>query len=57
MKEFVVIKFVKAAGYKNPYRIWASSPDDIRGSPIYQVIDYFPTYKEAQAAVRAMKVA
>ena len=51
MKEFVVIKFVEAAGYKAPYRIWASYPGDIWGSPIYEVIDYFPTREEAQAAI------
>ena len=40
MKEFVVIKFVEAAGpAKNgKYAVWASYEGDIWGSPIYKVI-------------------
>ena len=57
MKEFVVIKFVEAAGpAKNgKYAIWASYEGDIWGSPIYEVLDYFPTFKAARKAVREMK--
>ena len=57
MKEFVVIKFVGAAGPKkaSQYRAWASYDGDIWGSPIYEVLDYFPTHKAAKAAIRNFK--
>ena len=56
MKEFVVIRFVKSAGTERDgkYRAWASYDGDIWGSPIYEVIDYFPTHKEAKEAIKEM---
>ena len=64
-KEFVVIKFVEAAGpniYFNgsllqsgKYEVWASYEGDVWGSPIYEVVEYFPTFRAAQLAVRAYK--
>ena len=56
-KEFVVIKFVEAAGpnKSGKYEVWASYEGDIWGSPIYEVVEYFPTFRAAQLAVRAYK--
>ena len=59
MKEFVVIKYVEAAGpaKEGKYAVWASYEGDIWGAPIYEVIGYFPTCKAARKAVREMKAA
>ena len=59
MKEFVVIKYVEAAGpaKEGKYAVWASYEGDIWGSPIYEVIGYFPTCKAARKAVREMNAA
>ena len=56
-KEFVVIKFVEAAGpnKSGKYEVWASYEGDVWGSPIYEVVEYFPTFRAAQLAVRAYK--
>ena len=56
-KEFVVIKFVEAAGpnKSGKYEVWASYEGDIWGSPIYEVVEYFPTFRAAQLAVRSYK--
>tara|TARA_R110002020_G_scaffold267819_2_gene482990 strand:+ start:800 stop:979 length:180 start_codon:yes stop_codon:yes gene_type:complete len=57
MKEYVVVKFSEAASStkEGQYKAWASYDGDIWGSPLYEVIDYYPTYKKAQEAIRDMK--
>jgi hypothetical protein len=60
-KHWVVIKYVKAiddqyGGKVGSYRIWADYDDGhIWDSPLYEVMDYFPSHKEARAAVKQMK--
>ena len=53
---FVVFKFDKPMPNGNIYNIWKSYDEDmIWDSPNVEVLGYFDTYKQAQAAVAANK--
>jgi len=49
---FIVVKFVK----KGNFKIWKDYDEGhIWGSPVYEVVDYFNSYKDAQNCVKTCK--
>jgi hypothetical protein len=51
-KSWVVIKHTESGGREGAYSIWADY-GTVWGSPSYEVIGYYPTYKEARQLVKA----
>ena len=50
---YVILKFNNSSNYKpGKVVIWSTWDDHIWGSPIYEVIDYADTYREAQKIAR-----
>ncbi len=52
MKQYVVVRFTDGK-----YRAWADYGDIAWGSPVYEVLEYLPTYKEALAFIKQHKAA
>ena len=48
MKEWVVVRFVKDGKFK----IWADYGDMAWGSPLYEVMGYFPNHAAARKFVK-----
>ena len=49
-KQYVVIRF-----NDGKYKVWPDYGDMVWGSPVYEVLDYFPSHKAAKEFVKQRK--
>jgi hypothetical protein len=54
-KYYTVLKFANNSSEAGKVVIWATYGDHIWDSPIYEIVDYADTYKEAQVIARSAR--